>query len=262
MLRLHLMLTDSNQGTYDISEFIPVEASKMIFVSLQVDDLGNQKLDPGETAPLNITIKNVGTIPVQNVFARLYTENDLISITDNTAYFGTLPVNTAVSTIENNFIVWQRPESLPGMVMPLSLRLYNADGFEQYVPLSLTVGNVTQTDPLGPDTYGYVIYDWTDVGYPEAAVYNWVEIAPPAGGFGVPLNITDPHTSTEGDMVGANSVAVVNLPFPFQFYAECINNHCVFKWVHCNGASANSRVQKQSFTGSNGTKPYDSTFLG
>ena len=221
LLRLHLNLTDGIGTEFDVSEFIPVEAAHAVYISLQVADGANLKLDPDETAPLNVTIKNIGAVPVQDVYARLYTDNDLISITDNTAYFGELPVNTEVSTSTDNFIVWQRPQTLPGMVMPLTLKLYNASGFEQYVPFTLTVGTVTQSDPLGPDTYGYVIYDVTDNTYPDAPVYDWVEIAPQAGGFGTAVPISDSYASNdEGDQVGANSLGVVNLPFPFQFYGR------------------------------------------
>lgn len=221
-LRLHLDLTDSEGNTYSISEFIEVEAAKVNFVSVSVVDGQNSYLSPNEIANLNLSLVNNGAAAVTEVYGRLYTDNDLISMVDNSAYFGTLGLGQTVSTTAaDNFRVWLRPETLPGMVMPLYVRLYNADGFEQIVHFSFTVGNVTSTDPLGPDDYGYVIYDWTDNAYPESgAIYEWFEIATSLGGLGTSLPISDSYTGTEGDQVGAQSLAVVNLPFPFQFYGR------------------------------------------
>ena len=222
MLRLHLLLTDSEDNEYDVSEFIPVEAARAIFIDLTVHDDNNGVLDPDETAELSLTLKNEGTYAVQDVYARIYTDNDLISIVNNTSYIGDLPINEEVTTsLTESFTVWQRPQTLPGMIMPMHVRLYNAAGFEQIVPFTLTVGEVGENDPLGPDSYGYVIYDWTDTAYDEVAVYEWIEIAPEEGGLGTPLPISDIHNpSNEGDQVGAESLAVVNLPFPFQFYGR------------------------------------------
>jgi len=222
MLRLHLSLTDADSLSYEVSEFIPVEAAKIIFEGLTIMDYGDGILDPDETSNLKIAFKNTGQAEISNVYARLYTENDLLSVVSNTSFIGTLPLGELVSSSEvEPFMVWQRPETLPGMVMPLHVRLYNDAGFEQIVHFTLTVGHVTVSDPLGPDSYGYVIYDWNDVSYPEVAEYFWVEIATPANGLGTALPISDSYTSgDEGDQVGAQSLAVVNLPFPFQFYGR------------------------------------------
>ncbi|MDY0337978.1 MAG: C25 family cysteine peptidase [Candidatus Cloacimonadaceae bacterium] len=222
LLRLQLTLTDNQSNEYQVSELIEVEAARIEFESLSIVDDQNFILDPDETVGLNITLINHGATEISNIYARLYTDNDLVSITDNTAWLGTLPLDTPVSTTNTDmFVVWQRPETLPGMVMPLSVKLYNDEGFEQIIPFTLTVGSVSSTDPLGPDTYGYVIYDWTDADYPEAAIYDWFEIAPQLGGLGTPVPITDSYNSgDEGDQVGAQSVATVDLPFPFQFYGR------------------------------------------
>jgi len=221
MLRLYLNLTDSSGQSYVVSEFIPVEAAKIVFVEISVLDYADGILEPDETASLSITLKNIGAIGLSNIQARLYTENYLLSIVRNTAFIGSMPLNQPVTSSQSeSFIVWLRPETLPGMVIPMYVKLYNASGFEQIVHFSLTVGQVSQTDPLGPDSYGYVIYDWTDLAYPEAPVYSWIEIATQAGGAGTALPITDLRGYDEGDQVGAQSLSVVNLPFPFQFYGQ------------------------------------------
>lgn len=221
MLRLHLLLGDGMGGTYDVSEYLPVEAARAIFMDYTVLDGANGVLDPAETAPLRVSVKNTGATALQNVYAQLISENDLLEVTDDSAFIGSLPLNTTVTTTANHFEVFSRAPTLPGMTMPVTLRLYNAQGFEQYIPFSITIGTVTQQDPLGPDSYGYVIYDWTDTAYPEAPVYEWVEIAPQMGGLGTALPISDVYNSgDEGDQVGAQSLAVVDLPFAFRFYGR------------------------------------------
>ncbi|MCB5271238.1 MAG: C25 family cysteine peptidase [Candidatus Cloacimonetes bacterium] len=264
MLRLNLHLTDSENLSYALSEFIPVEAAKVLFEELTVLDYGDGILYPDETSNLSITLKNMGQAEVENVYARLYTENDLISVVGNTSFIGSLPLGQSVSSSEvEPFIVWQRPETLPGMVMPMYVRLYNDAGFEQIVHFTLTVGQVFQSDPLGPDDYGYVIYDWTDLAYPEVAEYSWLEIAPQAGGVGgTALPITDVYNSgNEGDQVGAQSLAVVNLPFPFQFYGRMYDQITVCSnGFIAMGVSENAEFRNFRLPGAMGPNPMIAPF--
>lgn len=261
LIRLHLVLSDNQGNSYDISEFVEVEAAKVDFINLEVVDGHNGKLDPNESAAINVSVVNNGAAVVTNVYARLYTMNDLLSVQDNTAYFGTLGIGNIANTTDNNFSVWLRPETLPGMVIPLYMKLYNEDGFEQIVHFSITVGTVTSTDPLGPDTYGYVIYDWTDTAYPECPQYSWFEIAPPAGGLGTALAINDPYTSTEGDQVGAVSLAVVNLPFPFQFYGRLYGQITVCSnGFIAMGVSENAEFRNFRLPGAMGPSPMIAPF--
>lgn len=265
MLRLHLLLTDSEGNEYDVSEFITAESAHAVFIGLTVDDEGDGVLDPDETANLTLTLKNEGLYAVQDVYARIYTDNDLISIVNNTSYIGELPINEEVTTsLTESFTVWQRPQTLPGMVMPMSVKLYNAEGFEQIVPFTLTVGEVAENDPLGPDTYGYVIYDWTDTAYDEvaAAAYEWIEIAPQVGGLGTPLPITDVYNSSdEGDQVGAESVATVDLPFLFQFYGRLYDQITVSSNGFITfGVSENGEFRNFRLPGAMGPSPMIAPF--
>jgi hypothetical protein len=76
-----------------------------------------------------------------------------------------------------------------------------------------SVGLVSSTTPLGPDEYGYVIYDWTDTAYPEAPVYAWIPIAPANGGLGttnwlslMPIPAAMKVIKTGADLLGTRSV--------------------------------------------------------
>lgn len=219
LLRLHLTLGDGYTQSFEVSEYIPVESAQMGYISQQLPGNGNGVLDPGENSQFTVSVKNSGAVAAQNLWAELISLNDLLEVSVNLAACGNVNVNSTVAT--GSFQVLCRPEALPGMVMPMQLRLYNAQGFEQTIDFSITLGIVTEQDPLGPDAYGYVIYDWTDTSYQEAPQYEWIEIATPLGGMGTALNISDVYASNdEGDQVGANSLALVNLPFAFQFYGR------------------------------------------
>jgi len=262
MLRLYLDLTDSNSVSYHISEFIPVEAPFLEFVSYLVIDSNNQHLDPGEVAEFSITVKNTGTVEAENVLGILYTRNDLVGISDPDAEFGTLPTGIQVTCGTNRFALSARPEVLPGMLIPMQIKFYNSNGFEQFVDFTFTVGVVTQHDPLGPDAYGYVIYDWTDTSYAEAAMYDWHGISPSEGGLGTLVAISDGYASgNEGDQVGSDALEVVSLPFPFQFYG-CLYNQITISsnGFIAFGVTANAEFRNYRIPGPMGPNPMIAPF--
>ncbi|PKN79322.1 MAG: gingipain R [Candidatus Cloacimonetes bacterium HGW-Cloacimonetes-1] len=262
LLRFHIILTDGNAVNYNISEFISVENGNMNFVSYNVIDAGNQTLDPGENAQLVITISNSGNQEITGLSGRLYTLNDLVSVTDNMGEFGTISIGGQASSATDNYSLHARDQVLPGMLIPMRLKLTNATGFLQFVDFTLTVGSVTSTDPLGPCEYGYVIYDMTDTGYAQAPVYDWVGIAPSEGGQGTALAISDSYVSgNEGDQVGALSSAVVNLPFPFQFYGRLYHQITVCSnGFIALGESANSEFRNYRLPGAMGPSPMIAAF--
>jgi hypothetical protein len=101
----------------------------------------------------------------------------------------------------------------------MRVKLYTDAGYEQFIDFSITIGVVGVQDPLGPDAYGYVIYDDGDWSYEHRPTFEWIGIAPAEGGLGTLLPLADAYTSgDEGDQVGCTSIVPVTLPFPFQFY--------------------------------------------
>lgn len=220
LLRFTLELTDEDGNSYVVSDHITVTDALFRFESSAVLDPENNVLDPGETRSLNITIQNIGSLDISDLMAELYTGNDLVSVVDSLGSFGYVQTGQQASTSTDNFVLQARNELIAGMVIPFKLRLFNDAGFMQWLDFSLSVGSVQQHDPLGPDKFGYLIYDDTDTEYDQCPVYDWIEIAPEEGGLGMALPVSDPDAPTEGDDLGSSSVAVVNLPFAFPFYAK------------------------------------------
>ena len=99
----------------------------------------------------------------------------------------------------------------------MELLITSNDGHSRIETLNITVGEVRVSDPLGPDPYGYYIYDSGDTDYELAPVYDWIEIA---NGLGDQVSISD-----EGNGNSSYTASTDNrtLPFPFTFYGEEYN---------------------------------------
>ncbi|MBM4399410.1 MAG: gingipain R, partial [Candidatus Cloacimonetes bacterium] len=223
-IKFIMNLTDSADSTYNFPTYLNVTDAFMNFISYQVTDTNNQVLDPNESVHFKVTVKNNGTVPVNNLNAQLITLNDLVLVQDNLGFLGNILVGAQANTAIDDFLIMGRPQLLPGTLIPMRIKLFNDAGFLQWVDFTLTTGVVTSTDPLGPDVYGYVIYDITDTAYEDCPTYSWIGIAPAEGGQGTAITLNDVGVSNdEGDPVGATSMAVVQLPFPFKFYGQTYN---------------------------------------
>jgi hypothetical protein len=125
-----------------------------------------------------------------------------------------------------------------------------------------TIGVVGVQDPLGPDAYGYVIYDDGDWSYEHHPTFEWVGIAPAEGGLGTLLPLADAYTSgDEGDQVGCTSIVPVTLPFPFQFYGIVYNQISVSSnGFIALGNSANGEFRNYRLPGPMGPSPMIAPF--
>jgi hypothetical protein len=220
LLRFSMHLLDGDDNQYTIADYISVTDAELRYTSYEIVDGANSVLDPGETAQINLSVLNIGELPLENLMGELFTDNDMVAVLDSLGSFGSIAMNASASTTTDNFSVQGRISLLPGMIIPMRLKLSNPSGFRQWLHFSITVGTVTVNDPLGPDRYGYVIYDEGDTAYDECPVYDWIGIAPAEGGSGTLLNIIDPQIPTEGDDVDSVSLAWVDLPFTFRFYGD------------------------------------------
>ena len=114
----------------------------------------------------------------------------------------------------------------------MELHLYNADGYDSTVHFLLGIGEVTITDPVGPDAYGYFCYDDGDIGYSlSVPTYDWIEI----NSIGTNLNLDDPGDT--GDIETIN-----DLPITFRMYGEEYDSAtvCSNGWIAPGGSSQGS----------------------
>ena len=256
-VRFTLALTTADQNVYSFVFHTVIYNAFLLVHNYTITAGSNNILDPGEAGFLSLTIKNNSIAPVFDVYAELSSLNDLLTVSDSTSYVGSILGNSLGNTVEG-FTVFARPILIPGMQMPLRLHLYNEWGFDQYAEFNIQIGQVNAHTPLGPDAYGYFIYDITDTAYPDCPVYEWIEINPSLGGSGTKITtFYDPGSSSdEGDQTGAITLQQIDLPFTFPFYGidynqitVCVNGFIVM------GVTENGEFRNYHLPGGYGPSP-------
>jgi hypothetical protein len=204
------LLAASGDSTWSSYFVVVAHAPNAQYGSHVVNDPppGNQNgnLDPGETATFVIIARNEGTTTVNNLTMSLMPSSDpYISIPYNLLQLGTVaPGGTASGSVP----VVASPSCPQEHVVVLTLHFEGANGYTSNDTFSITIGDVMYA-PTGPDLYGYFAYDNYD-GV-NAFTYNWVEIAPGAGGPGTLVNAL---------MGRDDASSVVTLPFTFRYYGQ------------------------------------------
>jgi hypothetical protein len=207
---LKITATDSANNTWDSSVEIPVTAPKFRVSAVTFTD-ANNRLDPGETLDMVLTLQNIGSLAGTSVTASVYTMDDYTSLPGPSCSFGDIPAGGSGNNSASPLIISSDSETFDGHAINLMLHTQTAAGYQSEVPFTVNVGQVSTSDPTGPDAYGYHMFDNSDIGYAPAPAYDWVEIAPSLGGQGTRINFIG------GTDDGAN---VITLPFDFVYYGE------------------------------------------
>ncbi len=169
----------------------------------------NGKLDPGETADLVLSLRNVGRLVAEDVIGLLRTEDTMVSVLDSTGTFGTIEPDSVRANTADRFQVSADPTCPCEHAARMKLKL-TGTGYEDSLEFLLVVGELTAVDPIpdGPrEPALYWAYDDADSAYAAAPVFDWVEIS----GTGTLLDLGD------------DDVEQVNLPVgfgPFIYYGQ------------------------------------------
>ncbi|MCF7869463.1 MAG: carboxypeptidase regulatory-like domain-containing protein, partial [Candidatus Cloacimonetes bacterium] len=169
----------------------------------------NGLLEPGETSDFTITLQNLGAISADQVYGTLMLDDNWFTMDDDEGYFGNIGAGSSAANNSNMFEITANSAIIPGNQFVGEVLLYNTAGYENTVSFTITVGQASITDPVGPDGYGYYCYDDGDVNYFNVPIYDWVEI----NNIGTNLNLNDP--GDDGDIT-----QITNLPINFRFYGE------------------------------------------
>ncbi len=204
---LDITVTGRNQLPYESTVTIIDTGAFLIYNNhLLSDSLANNNgvVESGETILLRTSIKNIGMSNASDVIVRLRSDDSLISIIDSVANFGTIaPLDSASGF--SPFVVSISPFCPGGYAIPFTLRMRDVYGNTWQDAFSVVVSGVAGV--MGPDRYGYYIYDDTDTLSGNAPTYNWFEIAPPGPGA-----VVSQITNEDADTV------TYPLPFTYKFY--------------------------------------------
>jgi Peptidase family C25/Propeptide_C25/FlgD Ig-like domain len=171
---MNLTLT-SDQGTWISPIFLMVEGAVLDITDYTVVD-GNSVIDPGETREIYFDITNLGEITAMGVEGELECLNRRITIVDSMAEFGAVMPGGDVNNYNDRYEITASSAILPGTQIPVSIHFTDLAGYDASAAFMIEVGVAEQSDPLGPDDYGYYCYDDDDTDYDKCPEYDWVEI--------------------------------------------------------------------------------------
>ncbi|MDK9699312.1 MAG: C25 family cysteine peptidase [bacterium] len=194
---------------------VPVRSILLHVVSDSV--IGQTVWSPGVTGQLAVQLQNNGGLALTTpTTVTLSCNTSLITISDASAQFSSLPLSTVVANYSDSWTATPSRVIVPGTQVTFTLHAVNGSILED-VSFTRSIGTRATTDPTGPDEYGYRMYDNTDVNYPHRRAYQWVEIMPSRGGSGTLLAI--PDTGYNRD-----TSTVVSLPFVTKYYGSLFDS--------------------------------------
>jgi hypothetical protein len=189
---------------------IPVVAPAFTVSQMHTYDFG-QRIDPGEAGRLSLMLLNAGGASSLPLTGTLRSESGYVAITDSLGAFPAAAIGGTTENTGDMFSLFASEAAFAGLVAPMRLVLESAAGVIDTVRFTISLTSGNQSDPGGPDGYGYYMFDNTDTNYPQAPVYSWIEIDPALGGPGTDCGLTD-FGEYQDDS------EVFTLPFAFKFY--------------------------------------------
>ena len=207
----------SQEGTWHRGlPWLQVRAPRYRVLELLVDDApplgnGNGTAEPGENVALRPVFTNTGHQATQATYAEGQSGLYVVFSDPNASGPGLDPGDTGA--LSNPFHVAIAPTTPADITVSLTLALEapaRTYTYRDTFTASLHIGGTPSgPGPVGPDDYGYYIYDDTDTLAEQAPVFTWTELAPPGPGQEVPrVAHADAGTAT------------LTLPFAFVFYGD------------------------------------------
>lgn len=192
---------------------LPTVSARIDGLAVHLQDGGNGRLDPGETAEATLRIRNGGAVAATDAIAELESLSPWVTVLDSAGSYGTVAPGAEAENLADRFQLRASAHAFPGHQAGLRLVTRFNGGAIDTTTVWIELGERTSSDPAGPDRYGYCAFDDTDSAYDEAPAYAWVELDPAQGGAGLELSLGDyGHYQDKSTTVA--------LPFPFRFYGE------------------------------------------
>jgi len=192
-----LICKDNLDSTWVSYVTFRVGAPAIVFVDKVVKDSfssnPNGKLDPGETADLEVALRNSGLGNAYNVQVVLRSGDARLTVPDSTASYGTILHDSTKANTSDHFTI-TADRSIPMETpIPCTLDIYADAGYVGHQSFTIVVGEIRMIDPIpdGPRTPAlYWAYDEVDSSYDECPEFSWIEIR----GLGTRLTLSDDQT--------------------------------------------------------------------
>jgi len=197
------------ENTWMSSVSLPLDGPELEFVSLFWED---EPIRPAEIANLGIRIRNIGSKETGDLSAELVSLTPTITVPiSESSYVSVQPDEEEES--EDFFQMSANLFHLGGADADMALVLTSEAGFVDTAFFSYTIAEAGDGQPFGPDEYGYICLDNTDVDWFSHPEFDWIEIDPHRRGEGEDTDLRDRRE--EGD-----ESALFDLPFVFTYYGQ------------------------------------------
>lgn len=151
VIDFQLACRDVNDSVW-LSQFSKtVNAADLVFYDALVSGgNGNDRLDPGETAGLAVSLHNQGSAVVDSIDATLYALSEFITVLDASGYFPGIGPGSIGTNSADSFVVSVDSSTVPGVTVDFQLVL-NAPWYVDTLIFSMTVGTgIEETDAGRP----------------------------------------------------------------------------------------------------------------
>mgnify|MGYP001157170190 CR=1 FL=1 len=253
-INLILNLVDNHDNNWSI--YLPLE---IISPKINIFEYSiSGRIEPGYTAEVYFELKNDGDLVADEVSLELISDSYLVSEGNNILSFGQINPGEIAISVESISLTFAE-SIINGSVFPIEVKITDNNNYDRSDFLNLTVGSIETTDPVGPDPYGYYIYDYSDNDYDLVPTYNWIEIDP---SYDAVVQSQDLNLSDGGN--GNNeiySIETINLPFEFYFYGEPYSQITVSTngWI-VFGQTLTRSFRNHSVPGAGGPSPMVAVF--
>jgi hypothetical protein len=202
---------------------VPVNTPALVAVSSAFSP-GGSVMPPIGSCDLTLGVGNQGTLSASSLSLTLSTDDPFVTVLDGTHNGYNANVGSSANAL---FELEVLAGALRGHQATFTMT-WNGMGLSGSSDFDLTIASSNEESPTGPDAYGYYAIEDSDYNS-NAPAYDWIEIAPAAGGNGTNLYLTDDGNQED-------DAATVQLPFDFVYYgiaydemAVCSNGFIAFE---------------------------------
>ncbi len=189
-----------------------IQVPNMALAAAYVNDGAEQTLQRNEIADFHVRLHNSGNALIAAGTYSLTCPDVNLFILSGTAEVPALTPGQFYEFPENSFRILCVPTAPFDQDVQLTLSATIGMGTYEYETefvIPLTIAQRGPTDPSTDTQSFYWLYDNSDQIYTERPEYQWIEIAPAAGGPGTVLPID-----------AQQDIAVVDVPFSFNYYGQ------------------------------------------